>query len=46
MEILENYIKNVAYYRDRPNKQEQEDIIGLYNIFKDRLTPENNKNEN
>ncbi len=37
MEILENYIKNVAY------KQEQEDIIGLYNIFKDRLTPENNK---
>ena len=43
MEILENYIKNVAYYRDRPNKQEQEDIIGLYNIFKDRLTPENNK---
>lgn len=43
MEILENYIKNVAYYRDRPSKQEQEDIIGLYNIFKDRLTPENNK---
>ena len=43
MEILENYIKNVAYYGDRPNKQEQEDIIGLYNIFKDRLTPENNK---
>ena len=43
MEILENYIKNVAYYRDKPNKQEQEDIIGLYNIFKDRLTPENNK---
>ena len=43
MEILENYIKNVAYYNNRPNKQEQNDIIGLYNIFKDRLTPENNK---
>ena len=37
MESLEAYIKQVAYYRDRPNKQEQKDIIGIYNIFKDRL---------
>ena len=37
MEVLEAYIKQVAYYRDRPNKQEQKDIIDIYNIFKDRL---------
>ena len=37
MEILENYIKQVAYTYDRPNKQEQSDIVALYNIFKDRI---------
>ena len=37
MEPLEAYIKKVAYFKNKPNKQEQKDIIDIYNIFKDRL---------
>lgn len=42
MEVLENYIKQVAYKDDSLKEQEKEDIIAMYNTVKNKLTPENN----